>query len=75
MFINFDRSMQNLQKLAAHFIIVVRGKLYVTRPPAGGGRYKYLQVDWPSPIHGSWATALKCPLREVEARDLVLSIS
>ena len=44
-------------------------------PLTGRGRYKYLHVDWLLPIHGSWATALKGPLREVEAMDLVLSIS
>ena len=44
-------------------------------PLARGGHYKFLQVDWVSPIHGSYATALKGPLSEVEARDLVLSIS
>ena len=44
-------------------------------PLAGGGRYKFLQVGWLSPIHGPWATASKGPLREVEARALVLSIN
>ena len=43
--------------------------------PGRRGRYKFLQVDCVSPNHGQQATALKGPLREVEARDLVLGIS
>ena len=44
-------------------------------PLAGRGRYKFLKVDWLSPIHGPKATALKGPLCEMEARGLVLSNS
>ena len=35
-------------------------------PLAGGGRYKFLQVDWLSQIHGPYATALKGPLCMIE---------
>ena len=43
----------------------------ISWPLAGSGRCKFLQVDWLSPIHGPYATALKGLLRKVEARGLV----
>ena len=59
-------------------ILFLRGifLLYNKKGPlSGGGRYKFLQVDWLLPIHGPKATALRGPLCEVEARGLVLSSS
>ena len=47
----------------------VSAKIKTTEVPlAGGGRNKYTQVVWLSPIHGAKATALKGPLCEVDAR-------
>ena len=67
-----------IHKISQNLFSALKGfsdKLANERPLTGGGRYKCLQVDWLSLIDGSWDNALKGPLREVEPRDLVLSIS
>ena len=67
-----------IHKISQNLFSALKGfsdKLANERPLTGGGRYNYFQVDLLSLFDDSWETALKGPLREVEARALVLSAS